>query len=113
MYNLLFTAYGGMWNVKEPGEICAGRKNTRLRLIIACVHSWNTQKQEGQFKCNADEASSRELQHLMFLRETGMRKNFCFGLNILALSLKECVSEEKYEELNRTQALIWKRNHAL
>ncbi len=48
MYNLLFTAYGGMWNVKEPGEICAGRKNTRLRLIIACVHSWNTQKQEGQ-----------------------------------------------------------------
>ncbi len=42
----------------------------------------------------------------MFLRETGMRKNFCFGLNILALSLKECVSEEKYEELNRTQALI-------
>lgn len=25
-----------------------GEKNTRLRLIIARVYSWNTQKQEGQ-----------------------------------------------------------------
>lgn len=36
------------WNVKQPGEVCVGGRNTRFELIITCVYSWNTQKQEGQ-----------------------------------------------------------------
>ncbi len=40
------TAYGGMWNSQV--KFVQGEKNTRLRLIIARVYSWNTQKQEGQ-----------------------------------------------------------------
>lgn len=36
------------WNVKQPGEVCVGGGNTRFNLIITCVYSWNTQKQEGQ-----------------------------------------------------------------
>lgn len=60
-------------------------------------------KQEGQLNHMQMKVPQ---ESLMFISKTGMRKNFCSGLNILALSLKERMSAERYEEWNSTQALI-------
>lgn len=65
------------WNVKQPGEVCVGGRNTRFKLIITCVYSWNTQKQESQLNLMKMKVPLGSYKHL----------SKSSGLNICCLSI--------------------------